>query len=88
MTKPTEKEMKNLSFDLSRILENYHRLYQALEDLTDEVQALMDDSDGVAGLHQNGDIASWSEICEGGQFPWLASHSEAEKVLKEIERQW
>ena len=43
------------------------------------VRNLMDESDGVAGLHLNGDIATWDELERGGEFEeWLASFSLAE----------
>ncbi len=37
------------------------------------VASLIDESDGVAGLHRNGDIATWGELRTGGRFEeWLA----------------
>jgi hypothetical protein len=45
------------------------RLREALQ----AVASLIDESDGVAGLHRNGDIAPWSELRTGGRFEeWLA----------------
>jgi hypothetical protein len=36
------------------------------------VGELMDNSYGVDGLHQNGDVAKWSTLREGGHFEgWL-----------------
>ena len=36
------------------------------------VSALMKDSEGIAGLHVNGDIATWDELRTGGRFEeWL-----------------
>jgi hypothetical protein len=46
------------------------------------VRDLMDSSQGVAGLHLNGDVAPWEEISEGGQFEeHLLAFNEAEKLL-------
>ena len=37
------------------------------------VSALIDESQGVGGLHMNGDFAPWSELRTGGRFEtWLA----------------
>ena len=42
------------------------------------VQELIQSSDGVAGLHLNGDVASWNDLLAGGHFEeWLAAFSEA-----------
>jgi hypothetical protein len=46
------------------------------------VRDLMDSSQGVAGLHLNGDVAPWEEISEGGRFEeHLLAFNEAEKLL-------
>ena len=40
--------------------------------LTDSFDLLIASSDGVAGLHMNGDLAPWGELTEGGRFEeWL-----------------
>ena len=45
---------------------------EALSRLIFDIKALTAESEGVAGLHQNGDVAPWSELLEGGEFsPWL-----------------
>lgn len=42
------------------------------------VQDLIDDSEGVCGLHRNGHTAPWSELLAGGRFEhWLAAFSTA-----------
>ena len=44
----------------------------------DAVEVLIDNSSGVAGLHQNGDVASWRELRTGGRFEaWLLAFDEA-----------
>ena len=44
------------------------------------VQALISDSYGVAGLHLNGDVASWDDLLAGGRFEdWLGDFSRAIK---------
>ena len=55
---------ENQEFALN-ILDHGRKLLKALDDL-------MDDSRGVGGLHLNGDIATWDELCAGGRFEeWL-----------------
>jgi len=45
---------------------------EALDRLIFDIKALAAESEGVAGLHQNGDVAPWSDLLEGGEFsPWL-----------------
>jgi len=45
---------------------------EALARLIFDIKALAAESEGVAGLHQNGDVAPWSDLLEGGEFsPWL-----------------
>lgn len=44
----------------------------AAEELAKSVEDLIRDSNGVAGLHLNGDFAPWHELVEGGRFEeWL-----------------
>lgn len=48
--------------------------------LIQEIYDLMGDSDGVAGLHLNGDIALWDSLLEGGEYSeWLETLSEMRK---------
>ena len=44
------------------------------------VQDLIDNSEGVSGLHLNGDIAEWHTLLEGGRFEeWLYEFSICEE---------
>ena len=48
------------------------------------VRELMDDSLGVCGLHQNGDIARWEELQNEGEFgEWLLEFNNAERAIQE-----
>ncbi len=51
--------------------------------LVEDFEALMAESDGVAGLHQNGEVATWKWLQENG---WLKANynpsPEAEKLLR------
>lgn len=43
-----------------------------------DVAVLIDNSDGVAGLYLNGDVAKWSDLRTGGSHEeWLSSFDEA-----------
>jgi hypothetical protein len=47
------------------------------------VRTLMNNSEGVSGLHMNGDVAPWDELLEGGRFEeWLIEFSKAESIIK------
>jgi len=49
------------------------------------VRALIDESVGVAGLHLNGDLATWGELEEGGWMEaWLLPFNMAEDKIKDI----
>ena len=44
----------------------------------DAVAELIDESQGVTGLHRNGDIAPWAELRTGGRYEaWLADFDAA-----------
>ena len=48
------------------------------ESALNSVIDLIDNSTGVAGLHQNGEVAEWDSILAGGHFEeWLIDLSEA-----------
>jgi len=65
---------KRLEAKINAKEEECEGLHRAL----DAVQDLMDESDGVAGLHRNGDLAPWGELLEGGRFEeWLIAYSQA-----------
>ncbi len=47
-------------------------LLEALQRLVHDVDDLIGNSEGVYGLHQNGDPSPWLELAEGGRFEaWL-----------------
>jgi hypothetical protein len=50
--------------------------------LLDDLDALIDNSEGVANLHLNGDIACWESLRQGGSFEtWLMRMDEARAFL-------
>ena len=49
--------------------------------LKDALNQLQESSEGVAGLHLNGDVAPWDELREGGRFEeWLMVFDEELEV--------
>jgi len=57
-------------------------LHRKIADLTygiAAVRALINESEGVAGLHLNGEVASWDSLQQGGQYEeWLEAFNHAE----------
>ena len=57
-------------------------LYGPLADLTSSLEALISESDGVYGLHKNGDPAPWGELLAEGRFEdWLRALAAARRAL-------
>ncbi len=52
-----------------------------LNALVDDINALVSESHGVAGLHRNGDVATWDEILPGGRFERMNSLELAESAI-------
>ena len=48
-------------------------LRQAARFLVDDIDSLISESEGVAGLHLNGDLADWGELVPGGRFERLSA---------------
>lgn len=54
------------------LLEALDKALSALQRLHTDVEALIADSEGVYGLHHNGDPSPWDELQQGGQHEdWL-----------------
>lgn len=52
------------------------RVHDLAARLVDELDGLVFESDGVSGLHLNGDVATWDELLPGGRFERLSSLDE------------
>lgn len=50
--------------------------------LVQDIGELIGNSEGVAGLHMNGDVAPWASLTEGGEFgAWLGSFDRLRDAL-------
>lgn len=65
----------------ARLIAAAPELLEALEALVDDINALVSESHGVAGLHRNGDVATWDEILPGGRFERISGLELAESVI-------
>lgn len=80
-----QAECALLASGLPAAIEARDKALELLRALEDSVSCLIGSSEGVYGLHLNGDPAPWSELTEGGAFEdWLLSHSEARAFLASL----
>lgn len=65
--------------ELARLRQQNMLLVKGIESVRD----LINHSDGVSGLHGNGDIAEWGSLEVGGHFEsWLMALNEAEEAIE------
>lgn len=63
--------------DCNLLISKIDKLKKGIE----SVRSLINESEGVIGLHLNGDIATWNELENGGYMEeWLINFNEAEKI--------
>lgn len=55
--------------------------WRLVRSLLDEIDALVGETGGVYGLHQNGDASPWDEILPGGQFERLSSLDDVREII-------
>lgn len=60
-------------------------LLVVMRGVVSDIQGLIAESEGVIGLHLNGDIAPWSELEAGGRFDRLTSIPDAIAAIAEME---
>jgi len=75
-----------LPYDRAKIIvtavNSHQSLVDALEKLVGSIDELIGSSEGVFGLHLNGDSSPWNELTEGGQFEdWLIDLETARAAL-------
>lgn len=75
--------------NLSLAMES-HQQQAHIERLRECLSCLIENSDGVAGLHLNGEIAPWDSLSAGGHFEeWLFPFSETPaQSLEALKREW
>ncbi len=67
---------------LKGLVRDYERMQKAIR----SVACLIDESEGVAGLHLNGEVAPWEELLQGGHCEeWLLDLSQALKQTEQGE---
>ncbi len=66
--------------DFAKTLEENLKFKKGIKAVSD----MMLETNGVCGLHLNGDIAFWHELRSGGKYEeWLLDFDEAEKIVLE-----
>ena len=65
---------KNMAYEIVGLRAEVERLSAGIH----AVQRLINESDGIVGLHLNGDVAPWSELSTGGRYEeWLYEFDKA-----------
>ena len=64
----------------AEVLQRQAEELAVLRQLAEEILALVSESDGVAGLHLNGEVAPWDELLPGGRFERLTSLPSEERT--------
>lgn len=78
MGRMTQEEINVSLFDEVKALQAENAI---LKRGIKSVRDLMSESDGVAGLHQNGDLAKWDDLLAGGKDEeWLIDFSKADRL--------
>ena len=73
-----------VSFD--RLKAQNAKLRDHLESLVNSLTVLIQESNGVSGLHRNGDVATWGELTEGGRFEdWLVAYNDGCRLIAALE---
>lgn len=67
--------------EVAALLDEIDALRAALHTLICEVVGLAEESEGVYGLHLNGDPSPWEELLPGGRFERLTSLHDAEALI-------
>lgn len=74
-----------VTLELIAQLRAAREILPVLKGLVADIQGLMSESHGVAGLHRNGDIAPWGELEPGGRFERLVSLQAAIEIINKAE---
>jgi len=78
------KEVADIVCGKLKELTQAKALLERMADGVKAIRCLIENSEGVSGLHLNGDVAPWVSLQEGGQFEtWLLAFNEAETALSD-----
>lgn len=69
---------------MSQLQDQLDILIDVIERIVSEFDELSAQSDGVAGYHLNGDIATWEEIKRGGRYECLGSIDYAAELIAKM----
>ena len=71
--------------EIERLRALNERLVDAAAQFADDLDALVGESEGIAGLHLNGDVAPWDEVLPGGRYEtWLGSLDELDAAIRAV----
>ena len=69
------------SAELTRLRQLNAELVEGLTALVNDVRGLVSESNGVYGLHLNGDVSPWPELLPDGEFERLGSLMQAKTLI-------
>lgn len=65
-----------------KLADERYQLRKALQKFVDDFAELVSSSEGIAGLHHNGDVATWAELDMTGQFAsWIGEAFAGAKMV-------
>ena len=70
---PVYAELEQMTAERDAALADLAALRQASGNLVNDIDGLISESEGVAGLHLNGDVADWGVLVPGGRFERLSA---------------
>lgn len=81
VTEDNQADLERQQEEVARLIAAAPELLIALSGLLDDIEDLIGESEGVFGLHLNGDVAPWIELEEGGRFERLSHVSWARAAI-------
>jgi hypothetical protein len=79
-----EPNYETLQLQLQQKEKELEEVKRHLEKLVDSINCLINESQGVYGLHLNGDPVPWNDLKAGGRFEeWLIDLYDAEQYLND-----
>lgn len=90
MGKAAFNRLNEVESDCHKLRQERDALAAYIQRLTRDIEELISETDGVAGLHLNGEAAPWCDLRKGGPFQeWLMSLDEAPTtILARLKSEW